>query len=114
MAAQETPLSGPDFSQGIPATTLVDGVPLLGHVGDQAVLLVRRGGDVLAVGATCTHYSGPLAEGIVVDDTIRCPWHHACFSLRTGMMPGAADCVVDDDAFSQRPRVMGAGRGNRQ
>jgi nitrite reductase/ring-hydroxylating ferredoxin subunit len=57
---------------------------LLGHVADDEVLLVQVDREVLAIDPYCSHYHGPLAEGLVVDDTIRCPWHHACFSLRTG------------------------------
>ncbi|HLN09327.1 MAG TPA: FAD-dependent oxidoreductase, partial [Xanthobacteraceae bacterium] len=74
----------PDLTQGLAAADLVDGVALVGHVGDEQVLLVRRGTEVFALGAQCTHYHGPLVEGLVVDGTVRCPWHHACFDLRTG------------------------------
>src|SRR3954471_3485216 len=79
-----TELSGPDLSAGIAAGDLQDGHMLLGHAEGEAVLLARRGDEIFAVGATCTHYGGPLAEGLLVGDTVRCPWHHACFSLRTG------------------------------
>jgi len=83
MAQEENRPSGPDLSQGVAIADLVDG-KLLGHVGDEDVLLVQSGGEIFAVGAHCTHYHGPLAEGLIVGETVRCPWHHACFDLRTG------------------------------
>jgi len=75
---------GPDLRQGVPLQDLADGGMLAGTVGDEPVLLARSGGEIFAIGAVCTHYSGPLSEGLVVGETVRCPWHHACFSLRTG------------------------------
>ncbi len=79
-----TELKGPDLAKGVPASDLADGAMLLGHADGEAVLLARRADDVFAIGATCTHYGGPLAEGLLDRETVRCPWHHACFSLRTG------------------------------
>jgi NADPH-dependent 2,4-dienoyl-CoA reductase/sulfur reductase-like enzyme/nitrite reductase/ring-hydroxylating ferredoxin subunit len=75
---------GPDLAAGVPFVKLTDGGLLEGHVDDEPVLLARQGDGVFAVGAKCTHYGAPLADGILVGDTVRCPWHHACFSLRSG------------------------------
>jgi NADPH-dependent 2,4-dienoyl-CoA reductase/sulfur reductase-like enzyme/nitrite reductase/ring-hydroxylating ferredoxin subunit len=76
--------TGPDLAQGIPADDIPDGGSLVGHVGESNVLVARRGAEIFAIDANCSHYGGPLGDGLVVDDTVRCPWHHACFSLRTG------------------------------
>jgi apoptosis-inducing factor 3 len=84
MSGETAPLEGPDLAQGVSASDVADGGMLLGHAFGQAVLLARRGAAFYAIGAVCTHYSGPLAQGLVVGDTVRCPWHHACFSLDTG------------------------------
>jgi NADPH-dependent 2,4-dienoyl-CoA reductase/sulfur reductase-like enzyme/nitrite reductase/ring-hydroxylating ferredoxin subunit len=77
-------LAGPDLTQGVALAQIEEGGMLLGHAGGEPVLVVRRGEELFAIGAQCTHYGGPLAEGLLVGDTVRCPWHHACFSLRTG------------------------------
>jgi NADPH-dependent 2,4-dienoyl-CoA reductase/sulfur reductase-like enzyme/nitrite reductase/ring-hydroxylating ferredoxin subunit len=83
MADQQAPPAGPDLSKGV-APSDFSGNMLLGHVGDEEVLLVRSGSEIFAIDAHCSHYHGPLAEGVVDGEHVRCPWHHACFDLRTG------------------------------
>src|SRR3974390_2374711 len=89
MSGTETPSPGPDLAQGVASSDIAEGGMLVGHVGDAAVLLARVGGRLNAIGATCTHYHGPLGEGLLVGETVRCPWHHARFCLRTGRALGA-------------------------
>jgi NADPH-dependent 2,4-dienoyl-CoA reductase/sulfur reductase-like enzyme/nitrite reductase/ring-hydroxylating ferredoxin subunit len=89
MATPTSTDKGPDLTLGVTLADFGDRQLLRGHVGKKAVLLARVGEEILAVGAKCTHYSGPLEEGLLVGDTVRCPLHHACFSLRTGEALGA-------------------------
>lgn len=84
MAEQSSQPKGPDLAQGVKSSDLAEGAMLSGHVGEKAVMLARQGGEAFALGAHCTHYGGPLARGLLVEGGVRCPWHHACFSLRTG------------------------------
>jgi len=88
MSDVPAPLTGPDLAQGCEPSQIPEDGSLLGHAHGDAVLLVRHGGEVFAVAPTCTHYGGPLAEGLVIDGQVRCPWHHACFDLRTGEASG--------------------------
>jgi apoptosis-inducing factor 3 len=126
MAAEGGP-TGPDLKDGVSAVEVPEGGSLAGQVDGEAVLLVHRGSEWFAIGATCTHYGGPLPEGLVVGDTVRCPWHHACFSLRTGeairppalnnltcwrVEPRDGRVFVREKVDAARPRP-GAGAGAR-
>jgi NADPH-dependent 2,4-dienoyl-CoA reductase/sulfur reductase-like enzyme/nitrite reductase/ring-hydroxylating ferredoxin subunit len=84
MSHDDSPPPGPDFAAGVALSSIPANGVLAGRVGDEAVLLALLDGEVHAVAGHCTHYGAPLSEGLVVDGEIRCPWHHACFSLRSG------------------------------
>src|SRR5438067_8814129 len=84
MAENAEKLEGPDFEKGCELDKLAEGEMLLGHAFGEQILVARRGDGLFAIGATSTHYRGPLAKGLMVDCIVRCPWHHARFDLRTG------------------------------
>ena len=98
--------NAPDFTKGFPADDLQNGGMIQCRVGDEDVILARHADEFFAVGAGCTHYHGPLADGLIVGDELRCPLHHACFSLRTGMASSAP-------AFEAIPRWRVDRVGNR-
>src|ERR1700733_9353532 len=87
--AEDRQLSGPDLKLGFELDKLIENEPFLGHYEGEAAILVRQGDHVFAMAGTCTHYGGPLAEGLLVGNTIRCPWHHARFNIHTGEAEGA-------------------------
>ncbi|HKB82022.1 MAG TPA: FAD-dependent oxidoreductase [Burkholderiales bacterium] len=109
----------PDLKSGISVDRLADGGMLVGRVDDEDVIVARRGDEVFAVGAHCTHYHAPLVDGLIAGDTLRCPWHHACFSLRTGealRAPAldAIDCWRVErtgNTVIVREKVLGSGPG---
>ncbi|HEX4768825.1 MAG TPA: FAD-dependent oxidoreductase [Lichenihabitans sp.] len=74
----------PDLAAGLALSDIPEGQIVEARAGDEKILLWRQGDGVRAFEGSCTHLGAPLAEGLVIDGTIRCPWHHACFSLRSG------------------------------
>jgi len=80
-AVEETPR---DFVDVCADDELRDGEPKRAMAGAVPVVLVRRAGRVHALVETCAHLSGPLAEGRLEGDAIRCPWHGSLFALEDG------------------------------
>src|SRR6516164_2523839 len=73
MAENAEKLEGPDFEKGCDVDKLTDGEMFLGHAFGEPVLVARRGNDLFAIGAICTHYGGPLVKGLMVDCTVALP-----------------------------------------
>lgn len=84
MSEHSEALTGPDLEKGVQISSVSPGQMIAGHAFGEQVLLAHGGPNWFAVGAKCTHYGAPLAEGLLVGETIRCPWHHACFELHNG------------------------------
>lgn len=112
MSERASELKGPDLRAGIDASALAEGGTLVGHADGEAVLLARVDGELFAVGAKCSHYGGPLRKGLIVGDTVRCPWHHACFSLRTGeaLRPPALNDISCWSVAHEDGRIRVTGR----
>jgi apoptosis-inducing factor 3 len=94
MSQAATAPTGPDLSRGIALDGLPENGMRLGHIGGEPALLVRHKGGCFAIGATCTHYGGPLAEGIVVDGAVRCPWSLAPASICAPARPHAPPALA--------------------
>lgn len=77
----------------------VDGLP---------IVLAHVAGTIFALSDSCRHEGGPLSAGVLIDETITCPWHGWTYSLRTGKalvppvgirVPTYAVTVVADDVL---------------
>ncbi len=111
-----------DLGQGVAIEEIPDPGMLAGQFEGEDVLLLREGERIRAIGARCTHYHGPLAEGLLDGDKLYCPWHHACFSTATGEalcapaldpLPRWRVQVVDRTVWVRERIVLGPGQGQR-
>jgi apoptosis-inducing factor 3 len=112
---------------------LKDGEMKSVSVGEgKEILLTKINGNYNALGANCTHYSAPLADGVLCNGIIMCPWHHACFDAKTGNLldPPARDSlpkyetkIVGDDVivlvpdeleFSRTPEMVKADSSDKR
>lgn len=77
-------------------------------VGETDVLLVRLADKYYALGAYCTHYQAPLAEGVLCENHVVCPWHNAYFDLTTGeqLEPPGLDALQKYEVRTEGDRII--------
>ncbi|HWQ52797.1 MAG TPA: Rieske 2Fe-2S domain-containing protein [Bryobacteraceae bacterium] len=85
-----------EFVAVLPDVELLEGQLRRVNAEGVKVLLVRQGGQIRAIAEVCSHLGGPLAEGEIVGETVRCPWHGSRYSLETGQ-------VIDGPSTHNQP-----------
>jgi nitrite reductase/ring-hydroxylating ferredoxin subunit/uncharacterized membrane protein len=87
-----------DYTPAVSETELIDGHPKKVSVGGTDIFLLKRDGQIFALGNRCAHMGGPLNEGQIEGDTVVCPWHGSRFCMRTGS-------VLDGPAVHPQPKL---------
>ena len=85
-----------DFARVANEADVPPGKPIRAEHNGTPIVLIRRGSDIYALGETCAHLGGPLSEGELEGDRLRCPWHGSRFSVYDGH-------VVDGPAVHPQP-----------
>src|SRR5687767_14784282 len=99
-ADQDTPEK---YVAVLDAGELAENKPAKVSTGGVAIVLVKQGDSIYALRETCTHLGGPLSEGKIEGDGIRCPWHGSRFCLKDGrVLDGPA--VFPERLFDVRVR----------
>jgi nitrite reductase/ring-hydroxylating ferredoxin subunit len=105
-----------DWRDVVAIDELKEGRPSRAALDAEAVLLLRTGEHVFAIGNQCTHQGAGLDRGVIKIAgsvrTVTCPAHGSTFNLETGqvMRPPATkpvpvyDVKVEDGRVFVRPR----------
>jgi nitrite reductase/ring-hydroxylating ferredoxin subunit len=75
-----------DWINAIAESELKEGAPVVVEVEEKKVFLLSSEGRIYACGNECSHYHGPLSDGLVVGHVVTCPWHNARFDIRDGQL----------------------------
>ncbi len=62
-----------------------EGEMKLVEIGEERILLSNIEGNFYAIGDTCSHAEASLSDGYIEGEEVECPFHGACFNLKTGL-----------------------------
>ncbi len=64
-----------DLQPGQMLCVTIDGLP---------IAIANVAGTIYAFGDVCRHEGASLSTGVLIEDTVTCPWHGWTYNVRTG------------------------------